>query len=71
MTDVTRAHYTTQTVDTMKEFSQAVTPYVLASAAVGVSGIKRIVLQSLVRLSGRDIRMFDDREQALDWLAGQ
>ena len=71
LTDVTQAHYTQQAVDAMKQFSQAVTPYVLASATTGVSGIKKIVLQSLVRLSGRDIRMFDTREQALDWLAGQ
>jgi len=43
----------------------------LASTAVGVSGIKRIVLQSLIKLSGRHIEMFEEREKALDWLAGQ
>jgi len=71
LTDVTKAHYTAQAVDAMKQFSQAVTPYVLASAAVGVSGIKRVVLQSLIKLSGRHIEMFSEREKALDWLAGQ
>lgn len=71
LTDVTKAHYTTQAVDAMKEFSQTVTPHILASAAVGVSGIKRIVLQSLIKLSGRHIEMFETREQALDWLARQ
>jgi hypothetical protein len=71
LTDVTQAHYTQQAVDAMKEFSKTVTPHIKASAAVGVSGIKKIVLQSLSRLSGRDIRMFDDRTQALDWLVQQ
>lgn len=71
LTDVTKAHYTPQAVDALKLFSKAVTPYVLASAAVGVSGIKRIVLQSLIKLSGRHIEMFEDREKALEWLVGQ
>ncbi|MDO9391860.1 MAG: hypothetical protein Q7U71_08825 [bacterium] len=71
LSDVTKAHYTTQAVDAMKQFSKTVTPHILASAAVGVSGIKRIVLQSLIKLSGRHIEMFGDREKALDWLAGQ
>jgi hypothetical protein len=71
LTDVTRTHYTTEAVDGMKEFSKAVTPHILASAAVGVSGIKRIVLQSLIKLSGRHIEVFEEREKALDWLAEQ
>lgn len=71
LTNVSNAHYSTEAVDRMKRFSKAVTPHMLASAAVGVSGIKRVVLQSLVRLSGRDIRMFDTADQALDWLAAQ
>jgi hypothetical protein len=71
LTDVTQAHYTQQAVDAMKDFSKTITPHIKASAAVGVGGIKKIVLQSLVRLSGRDIKMFDDREQALDWLCQQ
>lgn len=71
LTDVTRAHYTPQAVDAMKEFSKTVTPHIKASAAVGVSGIKRIVLQSLIKLSGRHIEVFEEREKALDWLVGQ
>jgi len=71
LSDVTKAHYTTQAVDAMKEFSKTVTPHILASAAVGVSGIKRVVLQSLIKLSGRHIEMFSEREKALDWLVEQ
>jgi hypothetical protein len=71
LTDVTQAHYTAEGVDAMKEFSKASTPYIKASAAVGVSGIKRIIVQSLVKLTGRDIQIFGDREKALEWLSGQ
>ncbi|MBI5806487.1 hypothetical protein HZA73_10670 [candidate division TA06 bacterium] len=71
LTDVTQAHYTTQAVDAMKEFSKASTPYIKASATVGVTGIKRVIVHSLIKLTGRHIEIFGDREKALDWLAGQ
>ncbi len=71
LTNVTNAHYSTQAVDRMKQFSKTVTPQMLASAAVGVGGIKKIILQSLNRLTGREIKMFDLAEPALDWLSSQ
>jgi hypothetical protein len=71
MTDVTQAHYTAEGVEVMKEFSKAVTPHIKASAVVGVSGIKRIIVQSIIKLTGRNIEILGSREKALDWLAGQ
>ena len=71
LTDVTDAHYTAEGVSVMKDFSKATTPYMKASAAVGVTGIKKIIVQSLMKLAGRDIRLFDTREQALEWLVDQ
>jgi hypothetical protein len=55
----------------MKEFSKSVTPHMKASAAVGVTGIKKIILQSLIMLAGRDIKLFNTREEALEWLSKQ
>jgi len=71
LTDVSDAHYTSEGVVVMKEFSKSVTPHVKASATVGVTGIKKIILMSLIKLSGRDIKMFDRREDALEWLSNQ
>lgn len=65
------AHYSPEAVDHMKKFSETVTPYMLASAAVGISGIKKIIYHSLIRLTGRKIELFETTEQALDWLAEQ
>jgi hypothetical protein len=69
LTDVTEAHYTSEGVEVMKAFSKACTPHIKASATMGVSGIKRIIVQSIIKLTGREIVMFGDREKALDWLA--
>ena len=71
LTDVTDAHYDNEGVSVMKEFSKSVTPHMKASAVVGVTGVKWIIVQSLIKLTGRDIKLFDNREQALEWLVGQ
>ena len=71
LTDVTGAHYDSEGVGVIKEFSKATTPHNKASAVVGVEGIKRIIVQSLIKLTGRDIRLFNTREEALEWLAAQ
>ena len=71
ITDVTDAHYDSNGVKVMKEFSKSVTPHMKASAAVGVTGIKKIILQSLIMLAGRDIKLFNTREEALEWLSKQ
>ena len=71
LTDVRDAHYNREATNHLKEVSTQISPYVKASAAVGVSGIKRIILQSLIRISGRQIKMFDDIEDAKDWLVSQ
>jgi hypothetical protein len=60
LTDVTDAHYGNKGVSVMKEFSKSVTPHIKASALVGVTGVKWIIVQSLIKLTGRDIKLFDN-----------
>mgnify|MGYP001769268534 CR=1 FL=1 len=55
----------------LKDFSKAITPYVIASANVGVTGLKKIIVMSLNKLTGRDLKLFDTREEALEWLISQ
>ncbi|HTY08340.1 MAG TPA: hypothetical protein VMF29_04170 [Candidatus Edwardsbacteria bacterium] len=71
ITDVSGAHYDVTGVEALKNFSHAITPYVKASAAVGITGIKSVIIRSLNRLTGRSIRIIDDLEQAKDWLISQ
>jgi len=71
LTVLINTHYSSQAVDRLKKFSVEVTPYIKASAAVGITGIKRVVYQTLSKLIGRKIHLFDTVDQALDWLAEQ
>ncbi len=71
LTNVINTHNNIEATSALKEFSTAVTPYIKASAVVGVSGIKRIIVQSLMKVSGRKIHLFDTLEHAKDWLVEQ
>jgi hypothetical protein len=71
LTIVTAAHYDRDGAEHMKKFSVAVTPHMKASVVVGVEGVKKIVVYTLIKLSRRDIVLRDTVEQALDWLADQ
>ena len=71
LTNVENAHYGPKGAEAMKAYSKANTRFVKASAVVGVTGIKRIIYQAIVKMTGRNIVTFDTADQALDWLAQQ
>lgn len=68
LTDVTGASFNSGTNALMKSYSKANSPFVKRSAVVGATGLRRIILQGVRVFTGRDIRPFDDRESALNWL---
>jgi hypothetical protein len=69
--DYTGMHYDINGVEAQKNYSAAVKPYVKSSAVIGIDGLKKIILRSVARVTGRNIRLFDDLESAKDWLAAQ
>jgi hypothetical protein len=71
LTDTTDAHYDSAVVQALKELAAHDEPYVIASAVVGVTGLKKVVLTGVNLFSKRKIVMFDTRPHALDWLVEQ
>jgi hypothetical protein len=71
LTNVTGTHYDKEGAEAMKRYSSENTPFIKASAVVGVSGIKRLVLNAVVRMTGRTIMTFDEVDQAKEWLSQQ
>jgi len=69
--DYTNARYDLHSVEAQKNFSTSVTPYMKASAVVGLSGLMKVILRSIVRITGRNIRDFENIESAKDWLSEQ
>ncbi len=71
LTDVTKAFFNAKGITALKDWSKSNTPYLRASAVLGISGIYRIIYESVVKLVGREIVCFDTEEEALDWLASR
>lgn len=71
LTDVTGAMFDDASTREVQTNATVNVPFVRAAAVVGVTGLKKIVYNAVVRVSGRDVRLFDTREQALDWLVQQ
>jgi hypothetical protein len=71
MTDVRRARYNGAVLQGMKELAAHNTPYVKASAVVGITGLLRIAYTAVLVFSKRNIRQFDEPRAALDWLVTQ
>jgi hypothetical protein len=57
--------------EAMKEFVCHNKPYVVAAAVVGVTGLKQVIFNAVMKLSGRKLTAFNTLAEAKDWLAAQ
>ncbi len=64
-------HFNNVIKDMFSELLKSNKPYVKASAIVGVTGLKQIVFNGIMKLTGRDVKAFSSMEMAKDWLASQ
>lgn len=71
LTDVTDLKFNTASAEALKAFAKHNKPYVTAAAVVGVTGLKQIIYNAVVKFSGRNLVAFDTSGQAKDWLAEQ
>lgn len=71
LTNVAGAHFDSAVIQAMKDFAAHNTPYVVASAVVGLSGLQRVAYRAVTLLTRRNIPAFDDETAALDWLVAQ
>lgn len=69
LTDVSNAHYNIDVVQEFKNWSKFNTPFALASAVIGASGVKKVFLDAVIKFTGREVKTFDGKDEALNWLA--
>lgn len=69
ITDITDMYFNTEISEAFKSFTHGNKPYVKAGAVIGVTGLKRIMYNGIMKFSGRDLSVFDDVPSAKDWLA--
>jgi hypothetical protein len=69
LTDVSDAEYDSSVNEAMRGYVSHNKPYVRAAAVVGASGLRRVALNTFRVLTGRELKVFDDRDSAMEWLA--
>ncbi len=71
LTDVTDMNFDTKATQALKEFASHNAPYVNAAAVVGITGLKQIIYNAVIKFSGRNLVVFDTSAQAKEWLVNQ
>lgn len=71
MFDATNARFDMDVISRMKDFVHANTPYIHASAVVGIGGLMLVALNTLSNIRGRKFPVFATREEALEYLVKQ
>ena len=71
LTDATNTDVTGDINRILKDFTAHNKPYVRAGAVLGVTGLKKVILNTIVTITGRNLHAFDDSERAKDWLSAQ
>jgi hypothetical protein len=69
--DATNTHVSPMTLQTVKSHSKDIMPIVKATAVVGPENMIGFMVRAVSRFSGMNIRTFDTRQAALDWLASE
>lgn len=70
LTDVSGSNMSLPVISAMQQMARTNAPHVTKSAVVGLSLPQRVALRQIRRLTGRDIREFTSRDEAIAYLRG-
>jgi hypothetical protein len=68
LVDVSRTTGTTEALNSMKNAASVSETKVIRTAVLGVHGFKKMLMQTIAKVSGMNIVAFEDTESAKDWL---
>lgn len=71
LTDVSDSQLTPESSNAFKEFTAHNKPYVRAGAVLGVTGLKKVIFNTVVSVQGRNLKAFSSVDEAKDWLSRQ
>jgi hypothetical protein len=72
ITNVEGVIYDTETKTIVAEWMDFNRPYIGQGAVIGLDGIKRIMVNSILKMSGRsNMKFFRARDEAVKWLAAR
>ena len=69
LTDFRNMRYDKERTEYAKQTSKEIKPFVKKSALLGIEGLKKIIVQSMMVFSGRtNMKPFSEVKEALEWL---
>lgn len=71
LTNTTGTRFDDAVTAKMKEYAAHNKPYVRAGAAVGITGLRKIIFDAILLFSSRKLATFESVEAAKDWLVTQ
>jgi hypothetical protein len=71
LTDATKAVFNREIAGAMQGLADHHTPWVLASAVVGLTPLMRLAFRTVVLASGREIKALESRTAAIAYLLGR
>ncbi len=71
ITHVTGTRFDMEMAENMKDYANCNTPYVKASAIVGLKGLQKVIYLAVRKLTGREFYLAETMDEAKDWLAEQ
>jgi hypothetical protein len=69
LNDLDGAEFTNESVRVLSELAAKNRPYVVRAAVIGIKGMRFFAYQTVVSVTKRPLKLFNDRVEALDWLA--
>lgn len=71
LTDVTGAGVNRELSEALKAYVAENKVFVKAGAVVGLNDLKKVIFNALNRITGRNLKAFDDLVEAREWVARQ
>lgn len=68
LTNVEGMHFNNSIREIFTEFVKGNEPFIKSSAVVGVNGLIQILFNGLLKVTGRNLKTFKAKENALDYL---
>lgn len=69
LVNFTNLRFSTQFLAELKELTFHNKPYVKNGAVFGVQGLQKVVFDAVMRITGRDLPIFNSKEEGMDWLS--
>jgi hypothetical protein len=71
LANIEEMHFNNTIKEYFLEFVKGNKPYMKASTIVGVTGLKQILFNGIMKMTGRDVKSCNSISQAKEWLVSQ